>query len=76
MLISGADVLPLKDEEDPKCFSRDERDFTCFFETAENRTYDLLYSSEGNMYALHSKYVVLFAEDSLKAPKQFEKYNV
>lgn len=43
-VISGADVLLLKDEKDPKCFTRTEQDFTCFFETADNRTYDLLYT--------------------------------
>lgn len=43
----GADVLLLKDEPDPKCFTRTEEDFTCFFETADNRTYDLLYNVNG-----------------------------
>ncbi|KAF3835390.1 hypothetical protein F7725_027948 [Dissostichus mawsoni] len=38
------DVLLLKDEKDPKCFARTEQDFTCFFETADNRIYDLLYT--------------------------------
>ncbi|KAK2908141.1 thrombopoietin receptor isoform X2 [Channa argus] len=42
--LSTEDVLLLKDEEAPKCFTRTEMDFTCFFETADNRTYDLLYS--------------------------------
>uniref|UniRef100_A0A3Q3MCW4 MPL proto-oncogene, thrombopoietin receptor n=1 Tax=Labrus bergylta TaxID=56723 RepID=A0A3Q3MCW4_9LABR len=43
-----ADVLLLKDEQDPKCFTRTEQDFTCFFETADNdMTYDLLYRIEG-----------------------------
>ncbi|XP_045905315.1 thrombopoietin receptor isoform X2 [Micropterus dolomieu] len=37
------DVLLLKDEQDPKCFTRTQEDFTCFFETADNRTYDFLY---------------------------------
>uniref|UniRef100_A0A3Q4N236 MPL proto-oncogene, thrombopoietin receptor n=1 Tax=Neolamprologus brichardi TaxID=32507 RepID=A0A3Q4N236_NEOBR len=40
----GADVLFLKDEPNPKCFSRTTFDFTCFFETADNRTYNLFYS--------------------------------
>uniref|UniRef100_A0A3Q3FG03 MPL proto-oncogene, thrombopoietin receptor n=1 Tax=Labrus bergylta TaxID=56723 RepID=A0A3Q3FG03_9LABR len=34
--------------QDPKCFTRTEQDFTCFFETADNdMTYDLLYRIEG-----------------------------
>ncbi|XP_074524854.1 thrombopoietin receptor [Halichoeres trimaculatus] len=42
--LSKEDVLLLKDEQDPKCFTRTEKDFTCFFETADkNRTYDLIY---------------------------------
>ncbi|XP_056270623.1 thrombopoietin receptor isoform X2 [Pseudoliparis swirei] len=44
--LSMEDVLLLKDEQDPKCFTRTEQDFTCFFETADNRTYDLLYKFE------------------------------
>lgn len=52
----GADVLLLKDEQDPKCFTRTGEDFTCFFETADNRTYDLLYKVEG--YVIHSKSIV------------------
>uniref|UniRef100_A0A3B4WD05 MPL proto-oncogene, thrombopoietin receptor n=1 Tax=Seriola lalandi dorsalis TaxID=1841481 RepID=A0A3B4WD05_SERLL len=32
--------------KDPKCFTRTGGDFTCFFETADNRTYDLLYTAE------------------------------
>ncbi|TNN44195.1 hypothetical protein EYF80_045612 [Liparis tanakae] len=46
--LSMEDVLLLKDEQDPKCFTRTERDFTCFFETADNRTYDLLYKFESS----------------------------
>ncbi|XP_060934233.1 thrombopoietin receptor [Limanda limanda] len=42
--LSKEDVLLLKDEPDPKCFTRTGLDFTCFFEAADNRTYDLLYS--------------------------------
>ncbi|KAK1896492.1 Thrombopoietin receptor [Dissostichus eleginoides] len=42
--LSREDVLLLKDEKDPKCFARTEQDFTCFFETADNRIYDLLYT--------------------------------
>ncbi|XP_020489416.2 thrombopoietin receptor [Labrus bergylta] len=46
--LSKTDVLLLKDEQDPKCFTRTEQDFTCFFETADNdMTYDLLYRIEG-----------------------------
>ncbi|XP_060890389.1 thrombopoietin receptor [Labrus mixtus] len=46
--LSKTDVSLLKDEQDPKCFTRTEQDFTCFFETADNdRTYDLLYRIEG-----------------------------
>lgn len=45
-VIFGADVLFLKDEPNPKCFSRTTFDFTCFFETADNRTYNLFYSIE------------------------------
>uniref|UniRef100_A0A3Q4HV14 MPL proto-oncogene, thrombopoietin receptor n=1 Tax=Neolamprologus brichardi TaxID=32507 RepID=A0A3Q4HV14_NEOBR len=43
-LVSASDVLFLKDEPNPKCFSRTTFDFTCFFETADNRTYNLFYS--------------------------------
>ncbi|XP_005457175.1 thrombopoietin receptor isoform X1 [Oreochromis niloticus] len=42
--LSEEDVLFLKDEPNPKCFSRTTEDFTCFFETADNRTYNLFYS--------------------------------
>ncbi|XP_022071660.2 thrombopoietin receptor [Acanthochromis polyacanthus] len=45
--LSKEDVLLLKDEENPKCFTRTAEDFTCFFETADNGTYDLFYSVEG-----------------------------
>ncbi|XP_070764922.1 thrombopoietin receptor [Enoplosus armatus] len=45
--LSGEDVLLVKDEQDPKCFSRTQKDFTCFFEAADNRTYDLLYGVHG-----------------------------
>ncbi|XP_037325161.2 thrombopoietin receptor [Pungitius pungitius] len=41
--LSAEDVLLLKDEKDPKCFTRTEQDFTCFFENANNRTYDFFY---------------------------------
>ncbi|XP_071371085.1 thrombopoietin receptor [Centroberyx affinis] len=40
------DVLLLKDDKDPKCFTRTEYDFTCFFETPDNRTYDLFYTAD------------------------------
>lgn len=42
-VIFGTDVLVLKDEDNPKCFTRTQYDFTCFFETSDNRTYDLFY---------------------------------
>ncbi|XP_029938980.1 thrombopoietin receptor [Salarias fasciatus] len=42
--LSKEDVLLLKDEQDPKCFTRTHEDFTCFFENSENKTYDLLYT--------------------------------
>ncbi|KAG7273574.1 hypothetical protein CRUP_019820, partial [Coryphaenoides rupestris] len=42
----GRDVLLFKDEIDPKCFSRTEYDFTCFFETADNKTYDFFYKTD------------------------------
>ncbi|XP_043985876.1 thrombopoietin receptor isoform X2 [Gambusia affinis] len=41
------DVLLIQDEEDPKCFTRTMADFTCFFETTDNGTYDFLYNIEG-----------------------------
>ncbi|XP_068563778.1 thrombopoietin receptor [Cebidichthys violaceus] len=44
--LSSEDILLLKGDLDPKCFTRTEQDFTCFFETADNRTYDLLYKSD------------------------------
>ncbi|XP_037624774.1 thrombopoietin receptor isoform X2 [Sebastes umbrosus] len=50
--LSREDVLLLKDEQDPKCFTRTGEDFTCFFETTENRTYDLLYKDEGEKYEM------------------------
>lgn len=42
--LSKEDVLLLKDEENPKCFTRTEEDFTCFFETADDGIYDLNYT--------------------------------
>ncbi|MED6254949.1 hypothetical protein ATANTOWER_002399 [Ataeniobius toweri] len=44
--LSKQDVLLIKDTENPKCFTRTLKDFTCFFETTENRTYDFLYKCE------------------------------
>ncbi|KAG7272150.1 hypothetical protein CRUP_010219, partial [Coryphaenoides rupestris] len=44
--LSMKDVLLFKDEIDPKCFSRTEYDFTCFFETADNKTYDFFYKTD------------------------------
>ncbi|KAF7657522.1 hypothetical protein LDENG_00025960 [Lucifuga dentata] len=46
--LSMEDVLLLKDEDDPKCFTRTEYDFTCFFETPDNRTYDLFYKTDNS----------------------------
>ncbi|XP_041647150.1 thrombopoietin receptor [Cheilinus undulatus] len=46
--VTQEDVLLLKDEKDPKCFTRTEQDFTCFFETKDdNQTYDFLYGIAG-----------------------------
>ncbi|XP_035508878.1 thrombopoietin receptor [Morone saxatilis] len=42
-LLSREDIRLLKDVPDPKCFTRTEKDFTCFFETADKMTYDLFY---------------------------------
>lgn len=42
-----ADLWLLKDEESLKCFTRTQYDFTCFFETSDNRTYDLFYDVNG-----------------------------
>ncbi|XP_032427429.1 thrombopoietin receptor [Xiphophorus hellerii] len=44
--LSKQDVLLIQDEEDPKCFTRTMTDFTCFFETTDNGTYDFLYNIE------------------------------
>ncbi|XP_029988645.1 thrombopoietin receptor isoform X2 [Sphaeramia orbicularis] len=47
--LSMEDVLLLKHEPDPKCFTQLqngwERDFTCFFESPDNRTYDFFYTA-------------------------------
>uniref|UniRef100_A0A3Q0RQI9 MPL proto-oncogene, thrombopoietin receptor n=1 Tax=Amphilophus citrinellus TaxID=61819 RepID=A0A3Q0RQI9_AMPCI len=45
-VITGTDVLLLKDEPNPKCFSRTMCDFICFFETEDNRTYDFFYTAD------------------------------
>ncbi|XP_070688574.1 thrombopoietin receptor [Pempheris klunzingeri] len=45
--LSREDVLLLSGEQEPKCFTRTGEDFTCFFETADNRTYDLIYDGYG-----------------------------
>lgn len=42
-----ADLLLLKDEENLNCFTSTRFDFTCFFETSDNRTYDLFYNING-----------------------------
>ncbi|XP_073333296.1 thrombopoietin receptor [Pagrus major] len=48
--LSREDVLALKDEQNPKCFTRTRWKSICFFETANNRTYDLFYKvNEWNM---------------------------
>ncbi|CAK6971379.1 thrombopoietin receptor [Scomber scombrus] len=41
--LSREDLLLFKDEQDLKCFTLTEKDFTCFVETQDNRTYDFLY---------------------------------
>ncbi|XP_061594977.1 thrombopoietin receptor [Cololabis saira] len=41
----GKDLLLLKNDGNPKCFTRTTRDFTCFFETFDNKTYDFLYKT-------------------------------
>uniref|UniRef100_A0A8C7ZU08 Fibronectin type-III domain-containing protein n=1 Tax=Oryzias sinensis TaxID=183150 RepID=A0A8C7ZU08_9TELE len=46
--VSEEDMFLLKDVQDPKCFTRTLNDFTCFFETFDNETYDLLYSYDSN----------------------------
>ncbi|XP_015246681.1 PREDICTED: thrombopoietin receptor [Cyprinodon variegatus] len=48
-IVSKQDVLLVKDIANPKCFTRTRKDFTCFFETADNRTYDLLYTSQSDL---------------------------
>ncbi|CAB1437509.1 unnamed protein product [Pleuronectes platessa] len=53
--LSREDVLLLKDEQDPKCFTRTGLDFTCFFEAADNRTYDLLYSFNSRWTGISSR---------------------
>ena len=45
-VVLGADVSLLRDEADPKCFSRTEYDLTCFFETTDNQTYDFFYNTD------------------------------
>lgn len=60
LVICGADALLITDKQDPKCFSRTQEDFTCFFMTADNRTYDLLYKID--KYVLQSKYIVLYTD--------------
>ncbi|RVE73559.1 hypothetical protein OJAV_G00032660, partial [Oryzias javanicus] len=46
--VSEEDILLLKDLQNPKCFTRTLKDFTCFFETFDNKIYDLIYSYDGN----------------------------
>nr|AAR25685.1 class I helical cytokine receptor number 22 [Tetraodon nigroviridis] len=45
--ISEEDLLLFKDDEFLKCFTSTQFDFTCFFETSDNRTYDLSYNVNG-----------------------------
>ncbi|KAM9761498.1 thrombopoietin receptor isoform 1-T1 [Menidia menidia] len=47
--LSKEEMLVFKDEENPKCFTRTEEDFTCFFETTENRTHDFYYKYENQL---------------------------
>ncbi|XP_061739635.1 thrombopoietin receptor isoform X1 [Nerophis ophidion] len=42
--LSQDDILLLKDEAYPKCFTRTEEDFTCFFETTGNSTCNFYYN--------------------------------
>uniref|UniRef100_A0A3Q2NPA5 MPL proto-oncogene, thrombopoietin receptor n=1 Tax=Fundulus heteroclitus TaxID=8078 RepID=A0A3Q2NPA5_FUNHE len=37
-------ILLISDDEKPNCFTRTRRDFTCFFETPDNRTRDFHYT--------------------------------
>ncbi|KAM9796442.1 thrombopoietin receptor isoform X2 [Syngnathus typhle] len=41
--LSPHDISLLEEEDDPKCFTRTEEDFTCFFQTTDNGTFDLFY---------------------------------
>lgn len=45
--LSKEDVLLLKEEPNPKCFTRTLEDFTCFIETEDNGIYDFLYTIKG-----------------------------
>ncbi|XP_054910391.1 thrombopoietin receptor [Poeciliopsis prolifica] len=47
-ILSKQDVLLIQDEENPKCFTRTMADFTCFFETTDNGTYNFLYNVGGD----------------------------
>lgn len=42
----ATDVSLFKDEPNPKCFTRTQNDFTCFFQTPDNKTYDFFYTVE------------------------------
>ncbi|XP_041704509.2 thrombopoietin receptor [Coregonus clupeaformis] len=44
--LSNKDVLLLADDADPKCFTRTQYDFTCFWETPGNNSYDFFYSND------------------------------
>lgn len=55
-VVFGPDLLVLKDEQNPKCFSRTQWDGICFFQTADNRTYDLFYNAD--KYVIHRTFTV------------------
>uniref|UniRef100_A0A8C7NQF8 MPL proto-oncogene, thrombopoietin receptor n=2 Tax=Oncorhynchus mykiss TaxID=8022 RepID=A0A8C7NQF8_ONCMY len=44
--LSKKDVLLLADDANPKCFTRTQYDFTCFWEMPDNKSYDFVYSND------------------------------
>uniref|UniRef100_A0A4W5PE50 MPL proto-oncogene, thrombopoietin receptor n=1 Tax=Hucho hucho TaxID=62062 RepID=A0A4W5PE50_9TELE len=44
--LSKKDVLLLANDADPKCFTRTQYDFTCFWEMPDNKSYDFFYSND------------------------------
>uniref|UniRef100_A0A4W5K6M0 MPL proto-oncogene, thrombopoietin receptor n=1 Tax=Hucho hucho TaxID=62062 RepID=A0A4W5K6M0_9TELE len=44
--LSKKDVFLLAGDADPKCFTRTQYDFTCFWETPGNTTYDFFYRND------------------------------